>query len=170
MQCRFMAMIDFFWSGLSATNAAIETPDFVGLGHDAGAVDAVVAIEGRLDLAELDPVAALLDHPVAAAVELEAAGAVVADQVAGAIPARARRRRGTPRRSARAGRSSRASRRGRRSPARRARPAARRGRARRRPGRGAAGRPGRSGTARSRSAGIVAGIGYAVQTLVSVGP
>ena len=87
MQCRFMAMIDFFWSGLSATNAAIEMPDFVGLGHDAGPVDTVVSIEGRLDLAELDPVAALLDHPVSPAVELEAARAVIANQVAGAVPA-----------------------------------------------------------------------------------
>ena len=77
MQCRFMAMIDRFWSGLSATNAAIETPAFVGLGHDPGAVDAVMAIKGRLDLAQLDSIAAFLDHPVAAAVKLEATVAAV---------------------------------------------------------------------------------------------
>ena len=98
-----MAMIDFFWSGLSATNAAIETPDVVGLGHDGGAVDAVVAIEGRLDLAQLDPVAALLDHAVAAAVELVAARAVIDDQVAGAIPAACRRRRRRRRRAVSSG-------------------------------------------------------------------
>ena len=115
VQCRFMAMIDRFWSGLRATNAAIETPDVVGPGDDGGPVDAVVAVERRLDLAQLDPVAALLDHPVAAAVELVAARSVVDDQVAGAVPAAAVRRRGRRRgRSARAGRSSRASRRGRR--------------------------------------------------------
>ena len=58
----------------------------VRLRHDHRAIDPLVAIERRLDLAQLDPVAALLDHPVAAAVEGEAAGAVLADQVAGAIP------------------------------------------------------------------------------------
>ena len=115
MQCRFMAMIDPLRSGFMATNAAIDDARVVGPGDDRRAVDPLVAVEGRLDLAQLDPVAALLDHPVAAAVEREAAGAVVDDEVAGAIPARRRRRRGGRRaRSARAGRSSRASRRGRR--------------------------------------------------------
>ena len=86
MQCRFMAMIDFFWSGLSATNAAIEMPTSSDLGYHTGAIDSVVAVKRRLDLTELDAIAALLDHPVASAVELKAPGAVIANQIAGAIP------------------------------------------------------------------------------------
>ena len=166
-----MAMIDFFWPGLSATNASIETPGLARPGHDPDAVDRLVAIEGRLDLAQLDPVAAALDHPVAAAVELEAAGAVVAHQVAGAIPARAvgvdeERRLGQVGPAEVAAHHARP---GDHQLAERAR-RARRGRRGRRPARGAAGRPGRSGNGSSRSAGISSGIGYAVQTLVSVGP
>jgi hypothetical protein len=45
-----------------------------------------MAIKGRLDLAQLNSIAAFLDHPVAAAVKLEATVAAVAYQIARAIP------------------------------------------------------------------------------------
>ena len=64
-----MAMIDPLWRGLHRDERGDRDARVVGLGDDRGAVDAVVAVQRRLDLAQLDPVAALLDHPVAPAVE-----------------------------------------------------------------------------------------------------
>ena len=52
-------------------------------------LDRRMAIEGGFDLAELDAVAALLDHPVAAAEEAEIAVRPRAGRVARAVPARA---------------------------------------------------------------------------------
>ena len=44
-------------------------PQVIRLGHDPGTVDSIMAIEGRLDLSQLDPVAALFDHAIASAVK-----------------------------------------------------------------------------------------------------
>ena len=160
MQWRFMAMIDRFWSGLSATNAAMETPTSPLWATTPARSTPVVAIERRLDFPELDAVAAFLDHPVAAPVELEATAADVPDEIAGAVPAMCRRRRpGKPRRSVRAGRNNHASRRGPRSRARQVFPAATSRPCSSTTRAQAAGRPGRSGNASVRSAGMVAGIG-----------
>ena len=66
-----------------ATKATRETAVDAGPGDHSDAVDGLVPVEGGFDFAEFDPVAALLDHPVAAAVEAMASLAVAADKVAG---------------------------------------------------------------------------------------
>ena len=78
-----------FLVGLERDERGDRDPHFAVPGHDARPVDAGVAIKGRLDFPQLDAIAAFLDHPVAAAVELEAAAADILDEIAGPVPASA---------------------------------------------------------------------------------
>ena len=75
-----------FVSGLHGDEGGDRQASGRGAGDHRGALDALVAVEGALDLAELDAVAAFFHHPVAPAVEVVAPRAVVGDDVAGPIP------------------------------------------------------------------------------------
>src|SRR5262245_39196338 len=57
--------------------------------YDSGTSDFLVAVQGGFDLAELDPVSAPLDHPIAPPVKLQAAAAVIEHEVTRPVPERA---------------------------------------------------------------------------------
>ena len=58
----------------------------VGLGDDGGAIDSFVAMEGGLDFAQFDSIAAFFNHAVAAASEFITTVAGINDEVSGSIP------------------------------------------------------------------------------------
>ena len=82
-------MIESRWSPLVLRNARTRVPSSSSDGRHCRFLDVRVAIEGGFDLAELDAIAALLDHAVAAAQKAEVAVGLALDDVAGAVPARA---------------------------------------------------------------------------------
>ena len=58
----------------------------VGSGDDGGLGHPFMRIQGRLNLAQLNPIASLFDHPIAPTVKAKRAGTVVDREVARAIP------------------------------------------------------------------------------------
>jgi len=72
--------------GLESHERANGNASFIVLSDDARAVDARVTIKRGLDFPELDTIASLFYHPIAAAMELETTVADVSDQVTGPVP------------------------------------------------------------------------------------